>query len=66
MELANDRDIPMKLVKREPTPNNILPARTLRNEAKLAFKRIREEFIKSKLEERVYNYLVLLCLLIDI
>ena len=51
MELANDRDRAMKFVKREPTPANILKAKSLRNEAKLAFKTIREEFIKSKLEE---------------
>ena len=51
MELANDRDSAMKLAKREPTPENIMRARTLRNEAKIAFRRIREDFIKSKLEE---------------
>ena len=51
MELATDRDKAMKIAKREPTLENILRAKTLRNEAKIAFKRIREEFIKSKLEE---------------
>ena len=51
MELANDRDKAMKLAKREPIPENILRAKSLRNEAKITFKRIREEFIKAKLEE---------------
>ena len=51
MELANDRDRAMKLAKREPTPNNVLQAKTLRNTAKLAYRRTREDFIKSKLEE---------------
>ena len=51
MELANDRDRAMKVAKREPTSENILKAKSLRNEAKVASKRIREEFIKSKLEE---------------
>ena len=51
MELANDRDRAMKLAKREPLPANITRAKALRNEAKLALKTIREEFIKSKLEE---------------
>ena len=53
MELANDRDRAMKLAKREPTRENITRAKALCNEAKLAFKRIREEFIKSKLEEHM-------------
>ena len=53
MELANDRDKAMKLAKREPTSENIQKAKYLRNEAKLAFKRIRDEFIKSKLEEHI-------------
>ena len=51
MELANDRDRAMKLAKREPLPENISHAKNLRNEAKIAFKRLREKFIKSKLEE---------------
>ena len=49
MELANDRD--MKLAKREPTPDNLTRAKSLRNEAKIAFKSIREEYIKAKLDE---------------
>ena len=51
MELANDRDRAMKLAKREPTPENITQAKALRNEAKIAFKSIREEYIKAKLDE---------------
>ena len=51
MELANDRDRAMKLAKKEPLPANIRQVKSLRNEAKLAFKSIREEFIKSKLDE---------------
>ena len=51
MELANDRDRAMKLAKRDPSPVNIAKAKSLRNEAKIAFKTIREEYIKSKLEE---------------
>ena len=51
MELANDRDRAMKLAKREPSPSNIIQAKSLRNEAKIAFKTIREEFIKAKLDE---------------
>ena len=51
MELANDRDRAMKMAKREPTTTNITLAKTLRNEAKTAFKSIREEYIKAKLDE---------------
>ena len=51
MELANDRDRAMKLAKREPTPENITQAKALRNESKIAFKSIREEYIKAKLDE---------------
>ena len=51
MELANDRDKAMKLAKREPIPVNITKAKALRNEAKIAFKSIREDYIKTKLEE---------------
>ena len=51
MELANDRDKALKLAKRDPLPVNIMQAKTLRNEAKIAFKLVREEYIKSKLEE---------------
>ena len=41
----------MKLAKREPSPANITQAKSLQNEAKIAFKTIREEFIKAKLDE---------------
>ena len=51
MELANDRDRAMKLAKREPLPENITKAKAIRNEAKIAFKSIREEYIKAKLDE---------------
>ena len=51
MELANDRDKAMKLAKRHPTEHNMTQAKLLRNEAKLAFRRIREEYIKARLEE---------------
>ena len=51
MELANDKDKAMKIAQKQPSPANIKLAKSLRNEAKLAFKSIREEYIKAKLEE---------------
>ena len=51
MELANDRDRAMKLAKKQPLPANINTAKALRNEAKAAFKLVKEEYIKAKLEE---------------
>ena len=51
IELANDRDKAMKLARKSPTVLNVSNARALRNEAKLAFRRIREEYIKARLEE---------------
>ena len=41
----------MKLAKQEPIPANITSAKALRNEAKIAFKSIQEEYIKAKLDE---------------
>ena len=55
MELANDRDKAMKLARKRPTVLNVSNARALRNEAKLAFRRIREEYIKARLEEQLID-----------
>ena len=51
MELANDRDYCMALAKKKPLDTIILRAKSLRNEAKAAFKRVKEDYIKSRLEE---------------
>ena len=51
MQLANDRDKAMRIAKRAPLAPNIAPAKALRNESKLAFKRVREEYIKNQLDE---------------
>ena len=51
IELANDRDKAMRIAKRAPLAPNIAHAKALRNESKLAFKRVREEYIKNQLDE---------------
>ena len=55
MELANDRDYQMALAKRKPLDVVVLRAKSLRNEAKAAFKRAKEDYIKSRLEEHKDN-----------
>ena len=50
---VNDRDKALKLAKKHPSVEHLHKARSLRNEAKLAFKRIREEYIKARLEEHM-------------
>ena len=55
MELAKDRDYFMTLAKRIPTEGIVQRAKALRNEAKSAFKRAKEEFVKSGLEEHQDN-----------
>ena len=56
MELANDRDYQMALAKRKPLDEVVLRAKSLRNEAKAAFKRAKEDYIKSRLEEHKDNH----------
>ena len=55
MELAKDRDYFMTLARRKPTEDIVQRAKALRNEAKSAFKRAKEEFVKSRLEEHQDN-----------
>ena len=55
MELAKEWDYFMTLAKKEPTEEIVQRAKALRNEAKSAFKRVKEELVKSRLEEHQDN-----------
>ena len=44
MELANDRDYQMALAKRKPLDEVVLRTKSLRNAAKAAFKRAKEDY----------------------
>ena len=55
LELANDRDCQMALAKKKRLVEVVLRAKSLRNEAKAAFKRAKEDYIKSRLEEHKDN-----------